>query len=81
LAVPVPVALIRSIAAALTVSGAAQGVGLSTHQGMDERGQQFPQHVGVSGGGWPATNSGSGVGRIAMVIVVLSSAVAVTACC
>jgi hypothetical protein len=50
LAVPVPVALIRSIAAALTVSGAAHRVGLRTHQSMDERGQQLAQHVGVSGG-------------------------------
>jgi hypothetical protein len=28
----------------------AQGVGLCAHQGVDERGQQLPQHLGMGGG-------------------------------
>jgi len=50
LALPIAVALIRPLGAALAVSGTAQGIGFSPHQGMDERGQQLAQHVGVAGG-------------------------------
>src|SRR6201988_1799428 len=50
LALSIAVALIRPVAATFAVSGAAQHVGLRTHQGMDERGQQLAQHVGVGGG-------------------------------
>ena len=50
LAVPVPVAVIGALGAALAVSGAAQRVGFGAHQGVDERGQQLAQHIGVGGG-------------------------------
>ena len=66
LAVPVAVALIGPLGAALAVSGAAQRVGFRTHQGVDERGQQLAQHVGVGGGesfgqhGGPVDIVGSG---------------------
>ncbi len=46
----VAVALIRPFGAALTVAGATQGVGFRPHQGVDERGQQLTQHVGVARG-------------------------------
>jgi hypothetical protein len=42
--------MIGALGAAFAVPGAAQGVGLGTHQGVKEHGQQLPQHVGVSGG-------------------------------
>ena len=41
---------IGPLGAALPVPSTAQGVGFGTHQGVDERGQQFAQHVGVGGG-------------------------------
>ena len=50
LAMPVAVALIGPLGAALAVSGAAQRVGLRAQQGVDERREQFAQHVGVGGG-------------------------------
>jgi hypothetical protein len=49
MALPIAVALIRPLGAALTVSGTAQSFSFRTHQGMDERGQQLAQHVGVTG--------------------------------
>jgi hypothetical protein len=48
--VPVAVALIGPLGAALPVSRTAQRVGFRAHQGVDERGQQLAQHVGVAGG-------------------------------
>ena len=50
LAMPITVALVRPLGAALAVPGTAQRVGLRAQQGVDERRQQFAQHVGVGGG-------------------------------
>jgi hypothetical protein len=59
-AVAEPVALVGPIRAALTVSGAAQGVGFGAEQGMDERGEQLAQDVGVGGSGRSANTVGNG---------------------
>jgi hypothetical protein len=48
--VPVSVALVGPLGAALTVTGAAQGVGFGAEQGVDEGREQLAQHVGVGGG-------------------------------
>jgi hypothetical protein len=50
LAIPIAVAGVRTLGTALAVSGAAQGVGFGAHQGVDERGEQLTQHIGVAGG-------------------------------
>jgi len=50
LTVTVAVALVGPVGAAFAVPGAAQSVGLSPEQGVNERGEQLAQHVGVGGG-------------------------------
>src|SRR5271155_6161315 len=44
---PVAVALVGALATALAIPGTAQRVGLSAHQRVNERGQQFAQHIGM----------------------------------
>src|SRR4029077_14951550 len=50
LTMPIAITGVRALSAALTESGATRRVGFGTHQRVDERGQQFTQHVGVGGG-------------------------------
>jgi hypothetical protein len=59
LAVAVAVALVGPVGAAFAVSGAAQGVGFGPEQGVDERGEQLAQDVGVV----VVSRSASTVGR------------------
>ena len=44
---PVAVAPVHSIGRALAVQGAARGVGLRRHEGLDERADHLPQQIGV----------------------------------
>src|SRR6201993_3754038 len=47
---PVAIAGVGALATALAIPGTAQRVGLSAHQRVDERREQFAQHVGMGGG-------------------------------
>lgn len=46
LPVPIPFAGVRPFSTSFAVSGAAQGVGFGSHQGVNGGGQQLAQHVG-----------------------------------
>ena len=57
LAMPVAIAGVGALVTALAIPGTAQCVGLSAHQRVDERREQFAQHVGMGGGGSPGWHS------------------------
>src|SRR4030088_2441954 len=47
---PVAIALVCALATTLAIPGTAQRVGLSAHQRVNERREQFAQYVGMGGG-------------------------------
>lgn len=66
---PAAVAGVGTLRRTLTVPGAAQGISLSTHQGVDERDKQLKQHVGMGGGESFSQHSG----QVDMWAVVIAS--------
>jgi hypothetical protein len=71
LAMPIAVAVIGALGAALTVIRTTHRVGFSSHHRVDERGQQFAQHVGVGGGESLASTWGQSTSWAAVIALIL----------
>jgi hypothetical protein len=68
---PIAVAVIGALGAALTVIRTTHRVGFSSHHRVDERGQQFAQHVGVGGGESLASTWGQSTSSAAVIALIL----------